>query len=220
LVDGKARGKPEGYADLSSYWVSAGNLKTGDIVSRAGHQEGIVRSVKLEAKQQPVYDLTVKHAATFYVGNGQFLVHNYKCSQIRSYGQWRRAKEKLLKVGITWLSRYEANHLFQTAAFRSWWGNSGAPAMFLRGGTSDVGGAHWAFHVVLENFWKYAQNASSKPTVQEYLGVVGNALEAAGYKDSYIKFILEDMEDFLISKGRSLSDTIPEIPQAFNTKKQ
>jgi YD repeat-containing protein len=220
LVDGKARGKPEGYIDLSSYWVSASNLKTGDIVSRAGHQEGIVRSVKLEAKQQPVYDLTVKDAATFYVGDSQLLVHN--CSPVRSYGQWRRAAGKLLNMinpltgsAYRGFADLEANHLFQTAAFKSWWGSSGAPAMFLRGGTTDVGGGHWAFHVVLENLWDNARAAGTNPTVEEYLGAVANALRAVGYKDSYIKFILDDMVDFLTSKGRTLSDTVPRIPDPF-----
>jgi hypothetical protein len=78
-VDGSARGKAAGHADLSSDWVGAGDLKQGDVVKRSSGNVGVVASVQSVTRQQEMYNLTVEEAHTFFVGDGGWLVHNNQC---------------------------------------------------------------------------------------------------------------------------------------------
>ena len=66
---------PKGHADLSSFWVGAGHLKVGDEVKTLGGT-GLVRKAVTLEKPQVMYNLTVDKAHTFFVGDGQWLVHN------------------------------------------------------------------------------------------------------------------------------------------------
>jgi hypothetical protein len=79
FVDGKHRPKPEGHEDLSNVWVGAGDLKVGDTIKRSNGQLGVVKAVEVKNDRQVVYNLTVEGAHTFFVGEGQWLVHNSGC---------------------------------------------------------------------------------------------------------------------------------------------
>ena len=57
-------------------WTDALELKAGDRVWKADGASGVVQAVAVVPVQQPMYNLTVAEAHTFFVGDGQWLVHN------------------------------------------------------------------------------------------------------------------------------------------------
>ncbi len=57
-------------------WVYAGLLQASDRVREADGTPGTVQAVTVEQRTQAMYNLTVDGAHTFYVGEGQLLVHN------------------------------------------------------------------------------------------------------------------------------------------------
>jgi Pretoxin HINT domain/DNA/RNA non-specific endonuclease/Pre-toxin TG len=69
-------------------WVDAGKLKRGNWLKRANNNYGVVKWVQLERQRQEMYNLTVAQDHTFFVGDGQWLVHNVKCplSVVRGAG--------------------------------------------------------------------------------------------------------------------------------------
>jgi hypothetical protein len=75
-VDNSKRPIPEGYQGLSEHWIGAGDLKPGDAIRKANGTTGIVQFVKTVRERSIKYNLTVDTAHTYFVGNGQWLVHN------------------------------------------------------------------------------------------------------------------------------------------------
>jgi Pretoxin HINT domain len=75
FVDAKPRPKAEGHEDLSSHWVGTKDLKSGDVLKRSSGL-GRVLEVKLTERSARVYNFTVNEAHTYFVGEGQWLVHN------------------------------------------------------------------------------------------------------------------------------------------------
>lgn len=57
-------------------WVDAENLEIGDDIRRADGTTGAVEAIEFEETTQEMYNLTVGTAHTFYMGEGQWLVHN------------------------------------------------------------------------------------------------------------------------------------------------
>jgi len=57
-------------------WVPACRLHAADKVRKADGLYGVVRSVVLVPRLQVMYNLTVAGAHTYFVGDGQWLVHN------------------------------------------------------------------------------------------------------------------------------------------------
>ncbi|MCB0107994.1 MAG: hypothetical protein KDE53_18860 [Caldilineaceae bacterium] len=57
-------------------WVPAGELAIGDAIRQADGTTGTVQAVEVVAQPQVMYNLTVAQAHTFFVGDGQWLVHN------------------------------------------------------------------------------------------------------------------------------------------------
>ena len=57
-------------------WVAAGALQRDDRIRRADGTYGVVQTTSVELHQQPMYNLTVDVAHTFFVGAEQWLVHN------------------------------------------------------------------------------------------------------------------------------------------------
>jgi A nuclease family of the HNH/ENDO VII superfamily with conserved AHH/Pretoxin HINT domain len=57
-------------------WVMAKDLQVGDDVHNAKGGTGEVEEATIEQTTQEMYNLTVDQAHTFYVGHGQWLVHN------------------------------------------------------------------------------------------------------------------------------------------------
>ena len=66
LVTGETEGR----------WVNAGELEVGDAVRQADGTTGMVHAVVVVERRQPMYNLTVAVAHTFFVGQQQWLVHN------------------------------------------------------------------------------------------------------------------------------------------------
>jgi hypothetical protein len=57
-------------------WLPASELRLGVHVRNADDHYGMVQAIKLVRRPQPMYNLTVTDAHTFFVGNQQWLVHN------------------------------------------------------------------------------------------------------------------------------------------------
>jgi hypothetical protein len=57
-------------------WVDAGELQVGEHIHTADWDFGTVESVETLQQTQVMYNLTVDEAHTFFVGDGQWLVHN------------------------------------------------------------------------------------------------------------------------------------------------
>ena len=72
-------------------WVDAAALRAGDHVRRADGAYGVVQAVEVEQTPQVMYNLTVAGAHTFFVGQGEWLVHNTNCADDLRYlvnGEW------------------------------------------------------------------------------------------------------------------------------------
>ena len=57
-------------------WLSAGELAVGTHIRKANGDYGVVQAVEVVQRQQPMYNLTVAGAHTFFVGQQRWLVHN------------------------------------------------------------------------------------------------------------------------------------------------
>ena len=57
-------------------WLPAGELQVGDTIDTAQGGTGIVEAISFVYAPQPMYNLTVATAHTYFVGDGQWLVHN------------------------------------------------------------------------------------------------------------------------------------------------
>ena len=62
--------------EYTTHWTPAGDLEVGDLIRRANGGIGVVEAIQLIDQPQVMYNLTVDQAHTFFVGNGQWLVHN------------------------------------------------------------------------------------------------------------------------------------------------
>jgi hypothetical protein len=61
---------------IAEEWIPAGQLQVGDLVRRADGRYGMVEAITFVYQPQPMYNLTVAAAHTYFVGDGQWLVHN------------------------------------------------------------------------------------------------------------------------------------------------
>ena len=57
-------------------WVNAEDLQVGADLRNADGSTGEVEAIEIEQTSQEMYNLTVNEAHTFFVGDGQWLVHN------------------------------------------------------------------------------------------------------------------------------------------------
>ncbi len=57
-------------------WVAAGLLEVGDKIQTAEGGYGVVETIETLSLVQPMYNLTVDEVHTFFVGQGEWLVHN------------------------------------------------------------------------------------------------------------------------------------------------
>ena len=64
------------FAVRNQGWVAAIFLKEGDIIQSSNGAWGTVLGTQVRHTPQPMYNLTVVEAHTFFVGDGQWLVHN------------------------------------------------------------------------------------------------------------------------------------------------
>jgi hypothetical protein len=65
-------------------WLPAGELAVGMHIRKANGEYGIVQAIEVVQRQQPMYNLTVAGAHTFFVGQQRWLVHNV-CNPVRPY---------------------------------------------------------------------------------------------------------------------------------------
>jgi len=63
-------------------WVIAKELQVGDVIYSAVHETGIVESVAVVDAPQMMYNLSVHLVANYFVGDGQWLVHNVEVSGV------------------------------------------------------------------------------------------------------------------------------------------
>jgi hypothetical protein len=69
-------------------WVHADDLRAGDQVRKLDGSDGMVQGFVLAMQPQLMYNLTVDRAHTFFVGGGQWLVHNTGCpGSSRQFGK-------------------------------------------------------------------------------------------------------------------------------------
>lgn len=57
-------------------WVNAGQLEVGSRIRKDGDDYGTVQAIQFVERAQPMYNLAVTGAHTFYVGDERWLVHN------------------------------------------------------------------------------------------------------------------------------------------------
>jgi len=61
---------------MDGEWIPAGELEAGDEILKADGSVGFVESLEVALEPTEMYNLTVDEAHTFFVGDGQWLVHN------------------------------------------------------------------------------------------------------------------------------------------------
>lgn len=67
---------------IAGEWVEAENLTVGDLIWSLDGDYGAIEDIELIQTQQPMYNLTVDEAHTFFVGDGDWLVHNTSCPRL------------------------------------------------------------------------------------------------------------------------------------------
>jgi hypothetical protein len=84
-------------------WVHAEDLQVGDAIRNANEETGEVESIEIEQTSQEMYNLTVDEAHTFFVGEGQWLVHNTTLCDIRTIqGSDRQAFYQFADDAFAW----------------------------------------------------------------------------------------------------------------------
>jgi hypothetical protein len=90
-------------------WVSASELRVGDHIRSAKGGYGVVRATVIVQRSQRMYNLTVAEAHTFFVGGGEWLVHN-DCGSFQQHGVRTTAHfwRELRKDGFTEKQAFKA----------------------------------------------------------------------------------------------------------------
>jgi len=78
---------------IAGEWVEAENLTIGDLIWSLDGDYGTVEDIDLIQTQQPMYNLTVAEAHTFFVGDGDWLVHNIEC-------KWESGRPNAVNRGV------------------------------------------------------------------------------------------------------------------------
>ena len=159
---------------------------------------------------QEMYNLTVDEAHTYFVGDGQWLVHN-TCYPYRNRTSYV-------------LPGQQANHLNQNAAFGSIIPQNEGVSISLYGNAlTDVGSQHYKFHASLENFWNDFRQGGSlfgqRPTNMDYSQALEQALYKTGLSnDEIVEAIFEARKN---REAYGLTDyaLIPRIPGKLNQRK-
>ena len=82
---------------IAEAWIPAGQLQVGDLVRRADGSYGMVEATTFVYRPQPMYNLTVAAAHTYFVSEGQWLVHNDGKLCGFSFSNLRGKSEKYLQ---------------------------------------------------------------------------------------------------------------------------
>ncbi|HEX2912230.1 MAG TPA: RHS repeat-associated core domain-containing protein [Chloroflexia bacterium] len=119
-------------------WVGAGDLHEGEQVRKADGSYGVVKTIRIVKRVQRMYNLTIKHAHTFFVGKLRWLVHNscgdapYGFNSADDFSDFGKTLHNGLRD-----AGYEADAVLQGSAVtgKSW--STGAP--FGSNSDFDVG---------------------------------------------------------------------------------
>lgn len=89
-------------------WLPAASLQVGSEVRNADWATGTVEAIEFVTESQTMYNFTVENAHTYFVGGGQWLVHN-ECpiDSLLTYNQWRYQVRKGNIEG------YEIHHIIE-----------------------------------------------------------------------------------------------------------
>jgi hypothetical protein len=109
-------------------WVPAKDLQVGMHVLRLDGTAGVVQSVLVVEQPERMYNLSVAEAHTFFVGEGEWLVHNASCplfdkAGIRYTDHFRKRLFSRQSRGITEqkaLQAYRRGRLFYDPIERSY----------------------------------------------------------------------------------------------------
>ncbi|HKP54738.1 MAG TPA: PA14 domain-containing protein [Chloroflexia bacterium] len=83
-------------------WIPAGDLWDGAHIRKADGSYGVVQSIQMVERVQEMYNLTVGQAHTFFVGDGQWLVHNQCQIPNRVKRLWRPGTWNTVEDSITY----------------------------------------------------------------------------------------------------------------------
>jgi hypothetical protein len=72
---------------IDGEWLAAAALQIGDEIRTAEWETGMVESIHFTTAPQPMYNFTVATAHTYFVGDGQWLVHN-DCADFITSANW------------------------------------------------------------------------------------------------------------------------------------
>ncbi len=138
---------------VAGTWVAAGDLSVGDMISSASGMPGAVTRIETRTEPQTMYNLTVAQAHTYFVGNGQWLVHNACGVTLRrnmiSAGltpDWAR------NDAVTWQAHHiipqqSEQHTFVQRATRGGWDiNSAANGIGLPSTSADAARLGLPYH--------------------------------------------------------------------------
>jgi len=151
--------------------------------------------VKVVVQPQRMYNLTVADAHTFFVGDGEWLVHN--CGSIVT-GTYKELRSAGLK---------DAHHIFQDAAMRDipLYDRDAAPAIVLVGPSTKVGSPHYLATRVQEKLVYGGGNYASERRMAY------RALRTAGISQADARKAIEYADEYFHSIG-VLYDAITRIP--------
>lgn len=79
-------------------WVKAEELWVGAAMRKSDGSSGVVRFVAYVATRQPMFNLSVADAHTFFVGDGQWLVHNSDCEAALEGAKNQETGEELVQL--------------------------------------------------------------------------------------------------------------------------
>ena len=122
--------------DGEGEWVKAKDLQVGDVIFNTMEMDGIVEVVEVVDEPQTMYNLSVQLVASYFVGDGQWLVHNVDVyrfgdipnptSRLSQQPLWRRTIESVLLRIPAYRQRVADMHAHK-------WGLKNSPFVSLTG---------------------------------------------------------------------------------------
>jgi hypothetical protein len=102
---------------IAEEWIPAGQLQVGDLVRRADGRYGMVEAITFVYQPQPMYNLTVDTAHTYFVGDGQWLVHNCRTGYSGPSNGYSNKRPHDLNTALGLQNRKTVEELFSTRDF-------------------------------------------------------------------------------------------------------
>ena len=158
--------------DDEGEWVKAKDLQVGDVIFNTMGKDGIVEVVEVIAEPQTMYNLSVQLVASYFVSDGQWLVHNVTDNDI--IGQMIRATQSSVDIFVD--NATQAGRVFYQHFYFQNPNPNRFPGGFINttgvapdavnkwyGRPSEIGTYHWDIDVDSENnFLRGHSNATSR----------------------------------------------------------